>query len=62
MRFPLVSRFLAVDLARESLDDALKAVYLLMDNELKSFSRSLSAPGIGLFSTAINPDIEALLF
>jgi hypothetical protein len=56
MRFPLVSRFLAVDLARESLDDALKAVYLLMDNELKSFSRSLSAPGIGLFSTAINPE------
>lgn len=56
MRFPLVSRFLAVDLARESLDDALKAVYLLMDNELQSFSRSLSAPGIGLFSTAINPE------
>jgi len=49
MRFPLISRFPAVDLARESLDDALKAVDLFMDNELKSFCRLLSESGIGLF-------------
>ena len=44
-----------VDLARQSLDDAVKAVDSYMSGELEPFSQSLSNAGIGLFTGAIQP-------
>ena len=44
-----------IDLARQSLDDAVKAVDNYMSGELEAFSRSLSDAGIGLFTGAIQP-------
>ena len=44
-----------IDLARQSLDDAVKAVDHYMSGELEAFSQSLSDAGIGLFTGAIQP-------
>ena len=42
-----------VDMARQVLDEAVKAVDNYMAGELETFSQSLSDTGIGLFTDAI---------
>jgi photosystem II stability/assembly factor-like uncharacterized protein len=44
-----------VDMARQALDEAVKAVDNYMAGELETFSQSLSDTGIGLFTDAIQP-------
>ena len=44
-----------VDIARQALDEAVKAVDNYMAGELETFSQSLSDTGIGLFTDAIQP-------
>jgi photosystem II stability/assembly factor-like uncharacterized protein len=50
---PTVTAKVYIDLARQSLDDAVKAVDNYMSGELDRFSQSLSDAGIGLFSGSI---------
>ena len=44
-----------VDMARQALDEAVKAVDNYMAGDLETFSQSLSDSGIGLFTDAIQP-------
>jgi photosystem II stability/assembly factor-like uncharacterized protein len=44
-----------VDMARQALDEAVKAVDNYMAGELETFSQSLSDTGIGLFTDALQP-------
>lgn len=52
---PSAAAKIYVDLARQALDDAVKAVDIYMAGELDTFRQSLSDAGIGLFTGAIQP-------
>jgi hypothetical protein len=52
---PSAAAKIYVDLARQALDDAVKAVDIYMAGELDTFRQSLSDAGIGLFTGAVQP-------
>ncbi len=52
---PSAAAKIYVDLARQALDDAVKAVDIYMAGELDTFRQSLPGAGIGLFTGTVQP-------